>query len=365
MGNNASGDANSPLLPFLLANTVSSHHSRPAVAAASSATVAGMPTATSAHTPPYTIPMNPTTRDFLRLEDLTISHAPKFTGAHFVALATALPLLRSLSVSSCRGFLRAAAASASPLENDYANDGSRGGGEEQHIAGAATVEDTVASAGGVAAALMRGDGSQESCPDPEEITVAGESRALGLDPEADDGRGSCNDDAGPIGDGDGDGEPADTEPGFEKNAAIVFPTAGDEEKNNSVSGSSAGGGGGRHRRRHGRLHRVESNCSPTRGDPAPVGSGDGGRRGKGNKPEKKGGRRRKMDAAAAVVEEGGRKGEGNGGGDSRGRGKRACDDVPEGFDTEDDGGDVCQGLEFTVDGKTRAKLERLAAALPR
>ncbi|CAM9198822.1 unnamed protein product [Ectocarpus sp. 13 AM-2016] len=56
-------------------------------------------------------------------------------------------------------------------------------------------------------------------------------------------------------------------------------------------------------------------------------------------------------------------GDGRGGRGKRGGGKRAQGDGDD--DYGEDGGDVCQGLEFRVDGKTRDKLERLAAALPR
>ena len=57
---------------------------------------------------------------------------------------------------------------------------------------------------------------------------------------------------------------------------------------------------------------------------------------------------------------------------SRGKGKRGVcggrrgrDDALEDEQLGEDGEDFCQGLEFRVDGKTRVKLERLAAALPR
>lgn len=360
------------------------------------------------------------------------------------ALAEALPFLRRLSVSHCRGLVEVAAFSG--RHGDGVTGVVTGGGEEVQelcngvgalvvAAEPEGVEEadgvdgeegpsgpgrTAAAAAAAAAAAVvgvAGDETEDGGDDDEEEEmeegegVEKEEEVVGDDDVAEeasppddtaesagagagrggvDGLAGCGDArAGPA---PGGGEKKGRRRGGEGKGRRARNSSGsprDEEEQQQQQQRGQGdahgrANGGKQSERGGRRRRKSSvgtagDCSEAEeagGDGGGVdddgrsaeskdgasGGGKGRRRKAGAAGGKRGDKVSRKEARAAAkkkspVEEDG----GGGGGGRRGR-----DDALDGEeDCGKDGEDACQGLEFRVDGKTRVKLERLAAALPR
>lgn len=396
----------------------------------------GMPPAPATTVAALTVASTP----WLRLEELTVSHAPGFTGAHLAALADGVPFLRRLSVSHCRSLVDlsrltdadggGADACGSPTvmlmesvrEADLADEVSR---DEKRPDGDGGGGSDVGGSG--FADRWENDGIDGH----DDEIVEQEEKGRGVEDGAVYGEEEC---AGEVGDTLTDatltieredeatptfadpGDDVDTS-GTQREAAIATHERhhcssstgargggrkSKAQRRKDAKGGTAGGGAekvtakdaGRRRRKgstdknlddipaaittssdhndHATAEDEESRGSLARSGRGKRRNADGknsrgGRAASGNEPLR--------EEDFATKEAGASKIKGRVGGAAAGatvevaaaparksgRGKKhAGDDIG-----GDEDGDACQGLEFRVDGKTRAKLERLAEALPR
>lgn len=396
-----------------------------------------------------------------------MSHAPKFTGGHLVALAAALPCLRRLTVAHCRGFVEVVEAfledggqgtgevGFDEVVNEVKGEGEMGGGvvegesgiyggtidgrvsggvstarhcgmregeykekddkdeggdESEHYGCDYAVPDYKRTAttlstgtectidvadGFVRMGQQRGDTihdnenninsdnvNEENDGDEEHvssISIAGSNNYRGSER---DKCGVGNIEAGAVDDGDEEtlghligkkntkrGKKTITKDtrrrrrkAGETSAAVVdssehdgvLPATDDFSDGDNTQGTRDGRGSSGHGGR--------GSGKPGRGAKAKGSSGKFKESSKGGGGGGVGGSAAAASARSTAAEcrKAGNKGEGAG----RDRGARG--DGGRAGDTDDgEEGDVCQGLEFTVDGKTRAKLEKLAASLPR
>ncbi|CAM9785886.1 unnamed protein product [Scytosiphon promiscuus] len=368
------------LLPFLLG------HPAPATPyAAAAATAAATAVAPSLHQPT----LSPLLPQLLGLEELAVSNAPGLTGAHVAALAEALPFLRRLSLSGCRSLVEIAPSSG------RRGDGVTGG--------------WVADGGGSIDGVLRVDeGGQGEEEEGEEEGDEGEEDEEDGKLEGEEGEGDEAEEGaerGPPSGGDAQrleeheedeeiGGLGGREEGHpeEQSPPVLVPkgkSGGRRRRKASIGSAGADSDADRHDKRPAKngedddLSTAKGGKSGRRkvGDDGGGGGGGGGRRKDKGEPrvtrkearaaaKKQHGSGRLEDGtgveAAGEITGGARGGKGKRGGRGGGGGKRGQeDDVLEDDGSGGDGGDVCQGLEFRVDGKTRVKLERLAAALPR
>ncbi|CAM9925190.1 unnamed protein product, partial [Laminaria digitata] len=314
-----------------------------------------------------------------RLEELTVSHAPGFTGAHLAALAVALPSLRRLTVSHCRSLVDLAfLPEIQRRQQRIGGGGGRGGGGGGKGAGAGESDRNVGSGG-----HERGEEDERELEEEEEED--GDEEKLQTEGCVEEG---ATEGVGGGGEG-GEGEAAG------RSIAEASEAGGRGEEEGRGKARRGGKGAARRRAKSAAAavemsdNIVDNSAVNAAGEEQGDHNGDhssrGHRRAAGKQKDDGGGGgklNRKARAAAkknrSKLQDDTEMAGGGGGGDGVGRGISAEARGGKGGGKdgskagqrgdafgEDDAEDVFQGMEFRVDGKTRDKLERLAAVLPR